>query len=93
MSADGSASLDALVAAGGALAQSVAIAQAESLQLGHAEVDVGHLFLGLLQAFPTESHAVVYPSGLTADDLVEAVRAAMPAPSPPRPASGAPGGQ
>ncbi len=75
-------SLDALVTAGGSLAQAVAIAQAESLQFGHAQVDVGHLFLGLLQAFPNESHQLVYPAGLTPEDLVEAVRAALPAGGP-----------
>ncbi len=74
--------LDALVQAGGPLAQTVAIAQAEGLQLGHAQLDVGHLFLGLLQAFQNESHSLVYPAGLVPEDLIEAVRAALPPGAP-----------
>ena len=62
----------------GPLSQAIEIAQAECLRMSHERVDVAHLFLGLLQAFPEAGQRLLGPAGLRREELIEAVRAALP---------------
>ena len=63
----------------GPFEQALEIARAECRQLRHAELDVGHLFLGLLQAFPDQSTRLLRGFGLKRPDMIDAVRSALPA--------------
>jgi ATP-dependent Clp protease ATP-binding subunit ClpC len=60
------------------LALALEIAETECQQLRHDRVDVGHLTLGLLIAFPEPMQRLLEPFGLKRIDLIEALRAAMP---------------
>ncbi len=71
-------SSDPLSAIEGPLADAIEIAQAECVRMAHESVDVAHLFLGLLQAFPEGAQKLFGPAGLRRDELIEAVRAALP---------------
>ncbi|MFH0946471.1 MAG: ATP-dependent Clp protease ATP-binding subunit [Planctomycetota bacterium] len=62
----------------GPLAEALDIARHESARLHHADVDVGHLFLGLLQAAPVQAQRLFGPAGLNASELIMSVRAALP---------------
>ncbi|MBI4882089.1 MAG: ATP-dependent Clp protease ATP-binding subunit, partial [Planctomycetes bacterium] len=73
---------DALGGIEGPLTHAVDIAQAECVRLRHAAVDIGHLFLGLLQGFPDQASRLFGPAGMKREDLVEAVRAALPPGAP-----------
>lgn len=67
--------------ADGPLSLALEIAEAECAQLHHDRVDVGHLALGLLIAFPEPMQGLLEPFGLKRIDMIEALRAAMPQPA------------
>ena len=62
----------------GPLAETIELAQVECVRLGHAEVDVGHFFVALLNTFQEPAQKLFSPVGLRREDLADAIRAAIP---------------
>ena len=62
----------------GPLAEALETAQQECRRLHHVAVDVGHFFMGLLQAAPESAQKLFGPAGLNASELALSVRAALP---------------